>query len=51
MFFTTPHFNDYPAVLVRLERIGSEELDELITEAWLARAPRRLARSYIDALS
>jgi hypothetical protein len=49
VFFTTPHFDGYPAVLVRLERIGEEDLRELIVEAWLARAPKRLARAYLDA--
>jgi hypothetical protein len=49
VFFTTPHFDGYPAVLVRLERIAVDELDELIVEAWLARAPKRLARAYLDA--
>jgi hypothetical protein len=48
VFFTTPHFDGYPAVLVRLDRIALEELDELIAEAWLARAPKRLARAYLD---
>jgi len=49
VFFTTPHFDGYPAVLVRLDRIGVDELEELITEAWLARAPKRLAREFADA--
>jgi hypothetical protein len=49
VYFTTPHFDGYPAVLVRLERIGVEELDELLAEAWLARAPKRLARAFLDA--
>ena len=49
VYFTTPHFDGYPAVLVQLERIGREELDELVAEAWLARAPARLARAYIAA--
>jgi hypothetical protein len=48
-FFTTPHFDGYPAVLVRLEHIGLDDLDEVITEAWLARAPKRLAKAYLDA--
>jgi len=48
VFFTTPHFDGYPAVLVRLEQISVEDLDELITEAWLARAPKRLARAFLD---
>jgi hypothetical protein len=48
VFFTTPHFDGYPAVLVRLDEIDVEELDELIVEAWLARAPKRLARAYLE---
>jgi hypothetical protein len=48
VYFTTPHFDGYPAVLVRLDRIGAEELDELIVEAWLNRAPTRMARAYLD---
>jgi hypothetical protein len=48
VFFTTPHFDGYPAVLVRLERIAVEDLEELIVEAWLARAPARLAKAYVD---
>jgi hypothetical protein len=48
VFFTTPHFDGYPAVLVRLDRISTEELEELIAEAWLSRAPKRLARAYLD---
>lgn len=46
VYFTTPHFDGYPAVLVRLEKIELDELHELIVEAWLARAPVRLAREY-----
>jgi hypothetical protein len=49
VFFTTPHFDDYPAVLVRLERISLSDLEELIVEAWLSRAPKRVARQYLDA--
>lgn len=41
-FFTTDHYRDHPSVLVRLERVGPGELAELLTEAWEARAPRRL---------
>jgi hypothetical protein len=48
LYFTTPHFDGYPAILVRLERIGLDYLRELIVEAWLARAPKRLAKSYLD---
>ena len=50
VFFTTPHFDGFPAVLVRLERIGVEELEEVIVEAWLRRAPKRLARAYLDGV-
>ena len=47
VFFTTPHFDGYPAILVRLDRIAFEELEEVVVEAWLARAPRRLAQEYV----
>jgi hypothetical protein len=46
VYFTTRHFDGYPAVLVRLARIGVEELTELVTEAWYARAPKRLAAQF-----
>jgi hypothetical protein len=49
VYFTTPHFDGYPAILVRLERIAPDELEELIVEAWLCRAPKRLAKEYLDA--
>ena len=47
VYFTTPHFDGYPAVLVRLESIAEDELQELIVEAWLARAPKRVAKQYV----
>jgi hypothetical protein len=50
LFFTTPHFEGYAAILVRLERIGLPELEELVVEAWLARAPKRLADAYLEQL-
>lgn len=46
VYFTTPHFDGYRAVLVRLERIALDELEELIVEAWLCQAPKRLAADY-----
>ena len=49
VFFTTPHFDGYPAVLVRLEQITLDELEELIVEAWLARAPKRVAKQYTES--
>lgn len=47
VYFTTPHFDGYPAVLVRLDEIAPSELEELLTEAWLCRAPKRLAKDYL----
>jgi hypothetical protein len=47
VYFTTPHFDNYPTVLVVLERIALDELHELVVEAWLARAPKRLADRYV----
>ncbi|MGH2888241.1 MAG: hypothetical protein ACRDNJ_01305, partial [Solirubrobacteraceae bacterium] len=46
VFFTTPHFDGYPAILARLERMSAELLEEVVVEAWLVRAPRRLAEAY-----
>lgn len=48
VFFTTPHFDGYPAILVRLGEIAVEDLEEVIVEAWLARAPKRPAREYVE---
>jgi hypothetical protein len=48
VYFTTPHFDGYPAVLVRLDRISLPELEELIVDAWLCRAPKRLADQYVE---
>lgn len=48
VFFTTPHFNGYPAVLVRLDNIGAKELKEVVVEAWLARAPKRAVTAFLN---
>jgi len=48
VYFTTPHFDGFPAVLVRLEEIRLEDLEEVIVEAWLARAPKRLVKEYLS---
>jgi hypothetical protein len=48
VYFSTPHFDGYPAVLLRLARISVAELADLLRDAWLARAPKRLARAYLD---
>jgi hypothetical protein len=42
VYFTEPHYDGYPAVLVRLAAIGTDELAELITDAWRLRAPKRM---------
>jgi hypothetical protein len=47
--FTTPHFDGYPAVLVELDKIAPAALEELVVEAWLARAPKRLADAYLES--
>ena len=50
-FFTTPHFRGHPSVLLRHSRVGElsrEELAEVVYDAWLARAPKRLARQWLD---
>ncbi len=50
VFFTTPHFDGYPAVLMRipdLARIDREELQDLVVEAWLTRAQRRVAKAWV----
>ena len=46
-FFTTPHFDGYPAVLVQLGIIDPEDLEEVVIEAWLVQAPKRLADAYL----
>jgi hypothetical protein len=50
VYFTTPHFNGYPAILALLEKISRDDLEELVTEAWLCRAPKRLVSSWRDTV-
>jgi hypothetical protein len=50
VYFTTPHFDGYPAVLVRirdLTRIDRDELNDLLGEAWLTRAQKRVAKAWL----
>lgn len=50
IFFTTPHFTGYPAVLVRIRDLGRldrEELEDMVVEAWLTRAPKRVAKAWL----
>ena len=49
VYLTTPHFNGYAAILFELDRISIEELAELITDAWMARAPKKLAAEFPGA--
>jgi hypothetical protein len=49
VYFTTPHFDGYPAVLVQLEHIAVDELKELLVEAWLTQAGKRLATAFLEA--
>lgn len=45
-FFTTDHYNGYPAVLVRLPLVDVDELEDLLVNAWRCRAPRALVSAY-----
>lgn len=45
-FFTEPHYNGYPSILVRLAEVGIEELTELVTDAWACMAPLSLLKSH-----
>src|SRR3954447_20561481 len=47
VFFTTPHFDGSAVILVRLDRIATTDLEEVVVEAWLARAPTRLVKAYL----
>jgi len=48
VYFTTPHFDGYPAVLVRLDKIAVAELKDLITEAWCTHAPKRAVDAFLN---
>ena len=50
IFFTTPHWNGYPAVLMRikdLRRLRKQELEDLVAEAWLTKVQKRVARAWL----
>src|SRR5690606_18417866 len=49
-FFTTPHYDGYPTVLVNLPAVDEEELTELIVESWRQKAPARVLKTYGDQL-
>jgi hypothetical protein len=51
-FFTTPHFNGHPSVLLRASRLGEltrQELAEIVQDAWLSRASKRRAKDWLAA--
>ena len=49
-FFTTPHYDGHPTVLINLPAVDEEELTELIVESWRLRAPARVLKTYGDQL-
>ena len=49
VYFTTPHFDGYRVILIRLEDASAGELEELIIEAWTDRAPKRLSGPYLES--
>jgi hypothetical protein len=46
VFFSTPHYDGYPYVLVRLNLVGKRQLSELLEDAWRLRAPKRTVSAY-----
>ena len=48
-FFTIPHFDGYPAVLVRLDAIAADHLREVITDAWLLKVTKRVGREWLES--
>lgn len=51
VFFTTPHYDGYPAMLVRLSAIEPDELQEVLTESWRRKAPKRLLKEFDEISS
>ena len=50
LFFTTPHWNGFPAVLMRSRDLGQldvEQLREVVEDAWLTRAQKRVAKKWL----
>lgn len=47
VFFTTPHFENTAAILLRVDRISVADLEEVLVEAWLARATSTLVKAYL----
>ena len=52
VWFTTPHWNGYPGILLRirdLDQVEREELRDLVEDAWAVRAPKRLVKEWLAA--
>ncbi|MFI5050303.1 MAG: MmcQ/YjbR family DNA-binding protein [Gaiellales bacterium] len=50
VYFTTPHFNGYPAILMRipaLKKLDRQELGDLVAESWLTRVQKRVAKAWL----
>lgn len=50
VYFTTSHFDGYAIVLARLGEVAVDELEELLIESWIRRAPVKLANEYLDSM-
>ena len=46
-FFTIPHFDGYPGLLIQLAAVATPDLQDALRDAWLATAPKKLAREYL----
>ena len=51
VFFQTPHYEGYPAILVRLSAIEADELAEVLTESWRRVAPKRVIKAFDEGAS
>ncbi len=51
VFFTEPHYNGFPAVLVRLDVISIEQLEDLLANAWRIQAPKSLVREHAGRIN
>jgi len=45
-FFTEPHYNGFPAILIRLSEIGEDELEALLIDGWRLHAPKALVKAF-----
>jgi hypothetical protein len=47
-FFTIPHFDGYPAILIQLRKVSKKALRDALVDGWLACAPPRLTDEYLE---